>query len=82
VTLYKGAAAAKQISYSPDGRLIAVHADGGYAVLNASSGQRLRHWMFPEALGHIAFAPDSRHLAIALGNGVIYLLRLDNLEKK
>ncbi len=75
--LYKGASSANQISFSADGRLIAVQADGGYAVLERATGKRLCLWLFQENLGHIAFAPDNRHLAIALATGVIYLVRLE-----
>lgn len=75
--LFKGSAPVSQVSYSPDGRLIAAYADYGFAIFDAATGTKLKQWHLQEQYGAIAFAPDSRHVVLSLGTGVIYLLRLD-----
>ena len=40
------------------------------------SGNKWKEWHFPGPVHGVTFAPDSRHLAVANGNGTIYLLRL------
>ena len=77
----KGVNAAIPFASSPDGRYIAA-LSGGVAVLDAATGKRLRHWVLQEHYGAIAFAPDSRHVAVSQGTGVIYLLRVDEAGRK
>jgi WD40 repeat protein len=62
---------------TPDGKqVITVGSDYRVIVWDLGSGKRVREWSFTEQLGGIALAHDSRHLAVGLGTGVIYLLRL------
>lgn len=75
--LFKGAAHLHQVTCSPDGRLVGGYADYGFALFDAASGKKLRQWQLQEQCGNITFAPDSRHVALSMGTGVIYLLRLD-----
>ena len=53
-----------------------VDRDGGVILWDGQSGERLRAWRLPGAVNAVAWAPDSRHLALANGNGTIYILRL------
>jgi WD40 repeat protein len=62
---------------SADGALlVSRHLDGKVIVWDLASGKRLREWGFAETVQHVAFAPDSRHLAVSLATGVVYVLRL------
>ena len=45
-------------------------------VLDMPAGKKEKEWQFPGPVHGLAFAPDSRHLAVANGNGTIYILRL------
>jgi len=65
------------VKYSPDGKmLVTVGVDGKVIVWDTATGQRLREWAFNEVTYRAVFAPDSRHLAVPLGTGVVYVLRL------
>ena len=75
--LYKSSYAMSHLSYSPDGRFIAAHADAAFVILDAATGKKLKHWPLREHYGNIAFAPDSRHVTVSMGTGVIYLLRIE-----
>ncbi len=77
----RGAVAQNHHAFSPDGRYLAIYIDGGFGLLDRVTGKKLRHWVFPENPGPVAFAPDSRHLAIGVATGVIYLLRLEEAKK-
>jgi WD40 repeat protein len=62
---------------TPDGKqVITLGSDYKVIVWDLASGKRVREWTFTEQLGGIALAHDSRHLAVGLGTGVIYMLRL------
>ncbi len=62
---------------SPDGRTMVTRGlDGEVILWDAASGKRLKGWAIPETIGWVAYSLDSRHLAVSLGTGVIYLLRL------
>jgi WD40 repeat protein len=64
--------------FSPDGRsLVTRGLDGQVVVWDLATGKQ-RRWTFQEQIGHMAYASDSRHLAVSLGTGVVYLLRLDS----
>lgn len=68
---------AHALVFSPDGQAMATHGlDGKVIVWELATGKRIKEWVLPERTGSLAFAPDSRHLAIALGTGVVYVLRL------
>ncbi|MCI0740778.1 MAG: hypothetical protein L0Y72_17140 [Gemmataceae bacterium] len=65
-------------AYSPDGRwLVIVGSDGNVALLEAATGKTVRHWLFPELRYRAFFAPDSRHLAVPVATGAVYILRLE-----
>jgi WD40 repeat protein len=62
---------------SPDGRLLATFGpDHSVVVWELATGKRLHQWNLPEQLGGLAFAPDSRHLALSIATGPVYVLRL------
>jgi WD40 repeat protein len=66
---------------SPDGKLLASYGpDGKVIVWDLASKRRLYEWTMEELVGGLAFAPDSRHLAVTLATGVIYILRLEALS--
>lgn len=62
---------------SPDGERLATAWSNGRLILwDVDTGKALQDWAFPETMGGLAYAPDGRHLAVALRTGVIYVLRL------
>src|SRR5262249_47511254 len=62
---------------SPDGRLLATFGpDHSLVVWELATGKQLHKWDLPEYLGGLAFAPDSRHLAVSIATGPVYVLRL------
>jgi hypothetical protein len=62
---------------SPDGRALAtLGLDYRLIVWETATGKRLRGWLIPEYVAGLAYASDSRHLAVALGTGVVYVLRV------
>jgi len=62
---------------SPDGRLLATYGpDRTVVVWELATGKRLHGWDLAENPGGLAFAPDSRHLAVSLATGPVYVLRL------
>jgi WD40 repeat protein len=67
---------------SPDSKTVAtVGPDAALIVWDLASGKRLFQWQAPENLAGLAFASDSRHLAVGLGTGPLYILRLRELKK-
>ncbi len=69
--------------FAPDGRTFATHGPEGLVILwDAAAGKRLKTWTFHENVGNLAFAADSRHLAVSLGTGPVYVLRLSALTGK
>jgi len=78
------------ITFSPDGRLLAIRYRGGAVDLwNVQQKERLFRWSLPEqgaallSLGsHLTFTADGRFLAASVGaTGGIHLLDLTRLEK-
>jgi WD40 repeat protein len=66
-----------QVVPTPDGKaLITRGLDGKIIVWDVASGRRLFEWVFPEHIGRMAVSADSRHLAVGLTTGVVYILRL------
>jgi WD40 repeat protein len=80
---YKGkSGAVYSMRGSPDGKLLATYGpDGQVIIWELASGRRLFEWSPPEYIGGIAFASDSRHLAVGFGAGPVYVLRLRELKK-
>jgi hypothetical protein len=63
--------------FSPDGRMLLTWASGyQFTLWDAASGKRIHDFSFPEAMGSVTFANDSRHLAVTVRTGVVYVLRL------
>jgi WD40 repeat protein len=62
---------------SPDGRTLVVRSHtSAIVVFDLAGGRRPRELMFHEGVVGLAMASDSRHLAVGLATGVVYLLRL------
>ena len=61
------------IAFSPNNKYLAASRDesGRVVVCNAGTGKRLRDRQLPVEVRGVAFAPDSRHLAIVTGNGAV-----------
>lgn len=69
------------VTMSPDGKLMAtVGLDGQVILWDAIKNTRLRSWTIHEVCNRAVFSHDSRHLALPLGTGVIYILRIDNVS--
>jgi hypothetical protein len=68
---------------APDGKhLLTRGLDGRLILWELATGKRAREWTFPEQVGGVAVAADSRHVAVGLGTGVIYLLRVGPAKRK
>jgi WD40 repeat protein len=80
---YKGKyGAVYSMHVSPDGKLLATYGpDGQVIVWELASGKRVFEWSPQEYIGGIAFASDSRHLAVGFGLGPVYVLRLREAKK-
>ncbi|HYT93995.1 MAG TPA: serine/threonine-protein kinase [Gemmataceae bacterium] len=71
------AATARSLALSPDGTILATIGQSGRLVVwQAATEKVLLQWAHPKGVNAVAFAPDSRHLATANGDGTIYILRL------
>jgi WD40 repeat protein len=65
------------LASSPDNKLLAASAiDGWVLVWDTATRTVVREWQLAGAVHGVTFAADSRHLALANGNGTAYLLRL------
>jgi WD40 repeat protein len=68
---------------TPDGKYLLTRGMDGLLVLwEMATGKRLKQWSFQEQMGGVAIAADSRHIAVGLGTGVIYILRLEKGKGK
>jgi WD40 repeat protein len=76
---YKGGSPGISVlACSPDGRLIASYGpDGLIQLIDVATRKKLRHFVMHEQFANLAFAPDSRHLALALYTGVVLVIRLE-----
>ena len=64
-------------AFSPDGQTLVVAGSDGKVVLWNVQRERLLHqWSFPGRVHDLAFSSDSRHLALANGNGTVYVVRV------
>jgi WD40 repeat protein len=67
---------------TPDGKhLLTRGLDSQLILWELASGKRLKQWTFQEQMGGVAIAADSRHIAVGLGTGVVYILRLSAGKK-
>jgi WD40 repeat protein/serine/threonine protein kinase len=69
------------LAMAPDGKVLAGAGNFGVvAFFDPISGRKVREWQMPAAVRHLAFAPDSRHVALAIGDGTIAVFRLTDLK--
>jgi len=75
---YQIGAYGEVVAFAPDGKVLAWSNGDSLRLTEAASGRALRQWDFaPNALVmDLAWACDGRHLAVALDNGIVYILRL------
>jgi WD40 repeat protein len=67
------------LACSPDGRWLASWGpDYRINLYEMPSGKKVRDWTTGEQFGNLAFAQDSRHLAVSLGTGVVMIWRLES----
>ncbi len=72
---------AVRLRVAPDGHTLAVlHNLNTIDWIDVQEGTRKARWTLPVTIQDMAFAPDSRHLALGCANGAVYLLRLGNPE--
>jgi WD40 repeat protein len=65
------------IQFAPDGStMVTVGIDGKVILWDPASAKRLREWTFNELTYRAIYAADSRHLAVPVGTGVTYILRI------
>ena len=63
--------------FAPDGQTMLTRGlDGKVILWDVASAKHLREWVFHENIGSVVFSSDGRHLAVSLGTGVVYILRL------
>ncbi len=71
------------LAYSPDGRwLLAGSQTGDLILWEAASEKKLWEWKLPAPVASLAFAADSRHVALGLGNGTVVIFRDPDLAEK
>ena len=63
---------------TPNGKYLLTRGlDTQLILWEMATGKRLKQWTFHEQMGGVAIAADSRHIAVGLGTGVVYILRLE-----
>jgi WD40 repeat protein len=71
------------LAISPDEQLLASTDSGARVIVrDRASGKVLHEWTLQEQPRRVVFAADSRHLAVTLDTGVIYILRLQTAGGK
>jgi WD40 repeat protein len=66
------------LACSPDGRWLATYGpDYRVQLIELATRKKVKEWVMGEQFGNLAFAPDSRHLAIGVATGVVLVLRLE-----
>jgi WD40 repeat protein len=69
--------------YSPDGtKLLTLYGASSMKLWDLATWKSIWEGNFSENVAHLEFASDSRHLAVSLATGVIYIIRLVPLEGK
>jgi WD40 repeat protein len=74
------AGASDRIAFTPDDRRLLLQVDNEVLVLDAASGNALFRQQLPGSVVDADFAPDGRHVAVADGDGTVYILRLPSRE--
>jgi WD40 repeat protein len=70
------------VAYSPDGTLVGtVGIDGKLIVWERATWKKLYEWTPSEIVRHLVFAPDGRHIALGLGTGPVYVIRIPAPKK-
>jgi WD40 repeat protein len=62
--------------FSPDGTRILTNNTYRLTLRDVATWKVVWEYQSPEAISHLTFASDSRHLAISFATGVIYIVRL------
>lgn len=71
------------LARSPDGRYMAAYGPAYQVqVFDAANGKTIKTFPLGEQFGSVSFAPDSRHIAISVGTGVILVLRIEESKNK
>jgi WD40 repeat protein len=75
---WKGSSGYVQLMrFAPDGEHVVTSGlDGQLVLWDLATGKRIRQWSLPELVSNVAYALDSRHVAVSLMTGVILVLRL------
>jgi WD40 repeat protein len=83
VGLFSGhAKPATYLAFAPDGSSLASADESGRVVLwETTNWNKQRQWQLPGGIRSLAFAHDSRHLALGLPSGPVYILRLVASER-
>jgi WD40 repeat protein/serine/threonine protein kinase len=65
------------LRFSPDGKTLLTLAQNRRLIAwDVSTWEKLREWLLPIPGHRIAFAPDSRHVAVSTQLGIVHLYRL------
>jgi WD40 repeat protein len=70
------------LAFVDDQTLVSASARGQVFLWSAASGEVLRRWQMPASIARQAVAPDGKHVALALANGSIEVLRLPEIVAK
>jgi serine/threonine-protein kinase len=68
--------AVNAVAFSADAHSVASAGQDGQLVVWDLTKQSTRAWSLPPPLRGLAFAPDTRHVAVSAGNGRIYIIRV------
>jgi WD40 repeat protein len=68
------------ITFAPQGSWLASGTSNRILVWDGTSEGQVQEYVFPDSVHSLAFANDGRHLAVALGNGTIPILRLGSRD--
>jgi WD40 repeat protein len=69
-------AAVSSVAFSPDGNFLATADQKGQLYLRSLHADRKTPYQFPVPITALAYAADSRHLAVATANSAVYVLRV------